>query len=548
MTAALADQDFVRPVLSSVPPDLGDDDLTVDELGSRIVGLAGRLAAATCRWLLLVARFDAREGFGRFGLVSTAQWLSFSCALSHRTAVEHVRVARGLVAFPELAVEMSAGRLSYAQVRAITRVPRDGETHLVSELVNVARHSTASQLETVVRGLRTVERYEASDGERPAEYLAQSWTSQSQWRCHARLDPERGALVRSAISAVAKAEGLGQADALVRMAELALTSINDSERPPRAMRGHELAAVVIHLDAAAVPAGGDGPGDRDDPLVRNALAGRGALAERDHGDAGVAEAAVSDGDEAPGAEGRSADDDGNAAPSADRAGRGSAVRVEPTADDAPRPRSAERGRGAEPTADDARRPRSAERGRPFARIADGPGLSRDVVERLLCAARIRTAVHDGPGNVRDLGRSRRVVSERQFRALLLKYGGHCAHPGCTSRAGLEAHHVRHWLYGGCTDLANLVLLCRAHHRGHHAGEFRIKAMGGGRFAFFRHDGRLLEQRVDPARLADRAEPVETEFAATASDAATPRWTGERLDHDYAVTVLAHHRNRWDPSS
>jgi hypothetical protein len=38
---------------------------------------------------------------------------------------------------------------------------------------------------------------------------------------------------------------------------------------------------------------------------------------------------------------------------------------------------------------------------------------------------------------------------------------------------LEAYHVRHWIDGGGTDLANLVLLCRAHHHAHHDGEFRV---------------------------------------------------------------------------
>jgi uncharacterized heparinase superfamily protein len=81
--------------------------------------MAGRLAAATCRWLLLVADFDARDGCARFGLASTAAWLSHACGLSRRTAVEHVRVARGLAAFPTLAEAMSAGRLSYGGVKSL---------------------------------------------------------------------------------------------------------------------------------------------------------------------------------------------------------------------------------------------------------------------------------------------------------------------------------------------------------------------------------------------------------------------------------------------
>jgi hypothetical protein len=35
-------------------------------------------------------------------------------------------------------------------------------------------------------------------------------------------------------------------------------------------------------------------------------------------------------------------------------------------------------------------------------------------------------------------------------------------PGCERPlAWCEAHHLRHWLHGGPTDLANLALLCRA---------------------------------------------------------------------------------------
>ncbi|HEY8827550.1 MAG TPA: HNH endonuclease [Jatrophihabitantaceae bacterium] len=46
------------------------------------------------------------------------------------------------------------------------------------------------------------------------------------------------------------------------------------------------------------------------------------------------------------------------------------------------------------------------------------------------------------------------MSERQFRALPLRDGG-CTHRGCGSTQGLEAHHLRHWIHGGRTDLTNL---------------------------------------------------------------------------------------------
>jgi Domain of unknown function (DUF222) len=123
-----------------------DDGVSLDELGSRIIGLSGRLAAPTCRWLPLVAQFDARNGCRRFGLGSTAQWLSHACGVSRRTAVEHVRVARGLAAFPALVEAMASVRLSYSHVRAITRLAEPDESHLVADLIEVAEHASVGQL------------------------------------------------------------------------------------------------------------------------------------------------------------------------------------------------------------------------------------------------------------------------------------------------------------------------------------------------------------------------------------------------------------------
>ncbi|MEO9222765.1 MAG: HNH endonuclease, partial [Mycobacteriaceae bacterium] len=70
----------------------------------------------------------------------------------------------------------------------------------------------------------------------------------------------------------------------------------------------------------------------------------------------------------------------------------------------------------------------------------------------------------------NLGRTQRLVSPGQRRALIARDHG-CAFPGCNRPpAWTEAHHIVHWIDGGPTDLANLVLLCRRHHRViHHDG-------------------------------------------------------------------------------
>jgi hypothetical protein len=146
-----------QPVLNVVSDDVPDDALSIDQLGSRIVGMAGRLASAMCRWLLLVADFDARDGAAEVCLPSTARWLSHYCGLSARTAREHVRAARVLAVHRCLAEAMGAGRISYSHVRAIARVAELGDERLVADLVMLAEHGTVGQLEDMVRGLRTVD-------------------------------------------------------------------------------------------------------------------------------------------------------------------------------------------------------------------------------------------------------------------------------------------------------------------------------------------------------------------------------------------------------
>src|SRR5665213_104874 len=249
---------------SSSAPNRSLHELPVDELGKRIVDLAGRIAASTSRFLVLVAQFDARQGYLSFGLASTAQWLSHACGIAHRTAVEHVRVARSLRHYSRLAEEMGAGRLSFSQVRAISRIAEPGEDGLVDDLIEAARYATVAQLEVVVRGLRSVDHNDKATD--PGEYRKQSWTADSRWQLSARLDPERGALVGAAIDAIVQRDGCSAAEALVLLAEIGLAGQGDTKNPPRELRGDERAAVVIHLDAARVPPSAErGADDPSDP-------------------------------------------------------------------------------------------------------------------------------------------------------------------------------------------------------------------------------------------------------------------------------------------
>ena len=66
----------------------------LERLEAQICELAGHLAAATCRFLVLLGDFDARRGWASWDMSSCAAWLSWKCQMSAGAAREHVRVAR----------------------------------------------------------------------------------------------------------------------------------------------------------------------------------------------------------------------------------------------------------------------------------------------------------------------------------------------------------------------------------------------------------------------------------------------------------------------
>src|SRR5262245_4145371 len=91
-------------------------------LGDEIATLAARLSVATHRLLTCIRRFDEAGGWHQQGAQSCAHWLGWRIGLDSTTAREKVRIARALGGLPRIDQAFAAGRLSYAQVRAVTRV------------------------------------------------------------------------------------------------------------------------------------------------------------------------------------------------------------------------------------------------------------------------------------------------------------------------------------------------------------------------------------------------------------------------------------------
>jgi hypothetical protein len=109
----------------------------------------------------------------------------------------------------------------------------------------------------------------------------------------------------------------------------------------------------------------------------------------------------------------------------------------------------------------------------------GTPLPATTLPTFLCDPIMYAVLLDSLGLPTDLGRGSRTVSPAQRRALTVRDGG-CAFPGCDCPASwADAHHVLEWhTEHGPTDLDNLVLLCRRHHRVAHRRGWAVEVVDG----------------------------------------------------------------------
>jgi len=241
----------------------------LDRLGDEIAELSAHLEAATARLLELIREFDARGGWNT-GFRSCAAWLSWRVGLEPGAARERVRVARALGTLPLLAEALARGELSYAKLRALTRVATP-ETE--ERLLGVGRAGTAAHVERIVRGWRRVDRNaEAREAARQhtRRGLQVYEDEDGMVVVRGRLTPEVGAVLRRALDAArevlydrargseaageqAPAPAQQRADALALVAETALHHSLDPGAPG------ERYQVVVHVDASAL-ADPDQPG------------------------------------------------------------------------------------------------------------------------------------------------------------------------------------------------------------------------------------------------------------------------------------------------
>jgi hypothetical protein len=455
----------------------------LERVEAQICELAGHLAAATCRFLVLLADFDARRGWASWEMNSCAQWLSWKCQMSSGTAREHVRVARALRDLPVIRARFAAATLSYAKVRALTRIATPATEAGLAEL---AGPMTANQLERFARAHRQVTAADDADSQ-VRRRLTWRFEEDGSLSGAFRLPPLQGAVLLKALRA-ACADLAGQA----------------AGRPAGVSAETPAAPAAPAADA---PAAGPAPvvqtsSDVADGLVAIAesfLAGKIAGAD----DAEIYQVVVH---------------------------AGTDVLTEPAAPAAALVAPA--GVSAETPAAPARVPGDpADPAR--CHVEDGPAISVSTAQMIACTAALSWMRHGDAGAVLALGRRRRKPSSAIRRAARERDHGRCRFPGCESRR-VDLHHIQHWVNGGRTDLDNLISLCPYHHKVVHDRGYLIAASPPGGFAFYRPDGTPLPS-CPPVPGPDGS-ISQAHDADITPDTIIPPWYGERLDLDHAIYV------------
>ena len=124
-------------------------------------------------------------------------------------------------------------------------------------------------------------------------------------------------------------------------------------------------------------------------------------------------------------------------------------------------------------------------------LADGTQIPVETARRLACDGGILPAVLNGSSVPLDLGRSQRLASDDQRRALRAIYAS-CAFPDCDVPFDqCEVHHALEWSeQQGPTDLRFLLPTCSRHHHALHEGGWRLELHDDRTLSIFRPDGEL----------------------------------------------------------
>lgn len=442
-----------------------------DDVSHRLGALAAQVHAATAEMVLLLGELEASGGWGGVGLRSLGHWASIDLGISSRTAAAQARAGRILASAPLVAAAARAGELGWDKLKLLVEVV---EPATDARWLAMAREMSVGQLGRVVAAFRR-----AGADPSPGPHGDEAHRRRGVWRIDepdglvrltALLDPEDAAAVWAAIAAHAellwRAEG-GTAD-----------GEPGSDGEPDAAAAAPSASEPSASEPATFPAS---PAEVDPR----------------HADASVPAARRAD---ALAAIARRALDEPGLPDLAD-----DSTQVTLVVD-------------AELLA--------GQIGVGRCHLGDGPSVPPETARRLSCDALVRPLLVRGDDSQPlDLGRTTRTVNRAQRRALQYRDRG-CTFPGCGTTVGLAAHHVVHWTSNGPTDLANLTLLCRFHHRLHHEGGYAI-TMDQCRPQFHRPDGTRIGPPAPPPRERWPKPPPVDHRTPRARSGGAPHWSPQQ---------------------
>ncbi|MBW3595458.1 MAG: HNH endonuclease, partial [Actinobacteria bacterium] len=126
----------------------------------------------------------------------------------------------------------------------------------------------------------------------------------------------------------------------------------------------------------------------------------------------------------------------------------------------------------------------------------GLPLPPEAAALVSCDSRVQTVLHDDDGEIFHVGSPSYVVPKWLRRQVEHRDGYRCPFPNCGSKAFTDVHHIVPWPRGR-TELSNLILVCRSHHRLIHIHGWHVKLGKDGMTQWFRPDWTPYSPRPAP---------------------------------------------------
>jgi len=499
--------------------------LSNSELIDQVRTWAARVARGVAELLALIGELDVRDAWAGHGVTSCAHWLSWQLGWSDTTAREHVRVAGALRALPLFRAELAAGRLSYSQVRAVTRIATAVEDE--PRWLELARCCTGAQLDKIASGAARAKAADTPGHERPVKRAAQAeWDDDGDLVLTLRI-PAHEAVPVLAVLEQYKSTVQAERDETLRelLAEaLPGPASASAEAPPASAPAKLLAAEDAKGYDPLQPFPRLEP---DYPIGPDRIGLRLTDAEQ----------AALHTWEGMRSQWRDVRDAWNERreqlllqASARRVPTGTATLADALVRALTRPTD-----GPKTTVRLLVDPLSG-----WARTQHDDLLPRATLDALVRqlptradrSLRSNEAAVDLSGYDQD--RASRVVSPALRRLLGQVDGERCRFPGCRHTRYLHAHHLVFWRDGGPTDLSNMILFCTKHHRLLHNLGYVLHLEPNRTLHVTSPDGTRLEHYPALPDASAEALPPAT------PDTLAPGYKGDRLDLGYTVNVMLAH--------